>query len=248
MLSLFNGMNQRKFARLAGLMYLGLILLGIAGHLTRVGFIEADDAAATAENIMDNELKWAAANVSWLISEMFLLFLGLMMYNFLKPVNKPLAQLMLLFVVVGVAIECLNTVNLFAALTILGGAEYLHVFTEEQLYAQAFMRIELWESGYAIAAILSFGPWLIPAGILAYTSGYYHKAVGILPMIAGTGIMLEGYQHLLVPDNDALLIISGVLAIFELAWAACIILLTPKIPVDEGEEEAPTKEAEAEVG
>lgn len=244
MLSWFQDMSQRKYARLAGLTYLGLILFGIASQVTRMGMIEPDDATTTAENIMANELRWAGANVAWLISEMFLLFLGLAMYTFLKPVNKVLAQLMLIFVVVGVAIECLNTLNLFAVLTILSGAEYLDVFTQEQLYSQAYMRIELWESGYAIAAILSFGPWLVPAGILVYTSGYYHKILGLLAIVAGIAMMIEGFKHFLAPDNEAIAAVLGVLGILELAWAAGIILLTPKIPGDGVEEEVPAEEPE----
>lgn len=225
--------QRRRTARLAGLMYLGLIIFGMVGHLTRSGFIEADDASATAANIMANELKWAAANVAWLISEMFLLFLGLMLYNLLKPVNKPLAQLMMGFVVVGVAIECLNTLNLFAPLTILGGAEYMTVFTEEQLHSMAFMRIELWETGYAIASILSFGPWLIPAGMLVYKSGYYPKVLGVLPMVAGISMFTEGIQFFLAPDNGALVALLGFLAILELVWAAGLNILRPRMPEEE---------------
>ncbi len=135
MLSLFTDMDQRKFARVAGLMYLTLIVLGIGGQVVRMGFIETDDATATANNIMANEVKFNAANVIWLISEMFLLFLGLALYVVLKPVNKVLAQLMVIFIVVSVSIECINTLNQFAALQLLSGAEYLTVYTEEQLQA-----------------------------------------------------------------------------------------------------------------
>ena len=72
MLNPFADMDQRKAARVAGLMYLTLIIFGIGGQLTRSSFVEPDDATATANNIMANEIKFAAANVVWLISEMLL--------------------------------------------------------------------------------------------------------------------------------------------------------------------------------
>ena len=99
------------YARVAGFMYLFLIVFGIAGQVVRMSFIEPGDAATTANNIMSNEILFSAAKVSWLISEMFLLLLALALYVVLKPVNKILASLMVLFIVVGVAIESINTLN-----------------------------------------------------------------------------------------------------------------------------------------
>ena len=60
--------------------------------------------------------------------------------------------------------------------------------------------LDLWEAGYRIAAILSFGPWLIPAGYLFYKSDYFPKILGILAILAGCGILIEGLQYFLLPD------------------------------------------------
>ncbi len=64
MLSLFANMSQRKAARVAGFMYLGLIVFGILGQVVRMSIIVPDDATETANNIMANEVKFNAANVS----------------------------------------------------------------------------------------------------------------------------------------------------------------------------------------
>ena len=69
--------NPKKTARTAGLLYLGLIVFGIISQVVRMGFIVHGDAAATANNIMANEMQFLGANVLWLISEMFLLLLAL---------------------------------------------------------------------------------------------------------------------------------------------------------------------------
>lgn len=246
MLDLFADMTQRKAARIAGFMYLGLIVFGIISQVTRMSFIEPDDATQTANNIMANPGKFEAANVVWLFSEMFLLLLGLALYVVLKPVNQILAKLMVLFIVVGVAIESLNTLNNFAAVQYLSGAEYLSVFSQEQLNANAMYHLELWDTGYAIAAIMSFGPWLVPAGYLWYQSGYVPKILGILAMLAGIGIFMEGILHF-APDSEGIALPFSLIAVIgEFAVCGWLIIMGVKIPEMKEQDETPAEMTEAE--
>ena len=230
--SIENTTIQSKAARIAGLLYLGVIVFGIIGQLARSSLVVPGDAATTANNIMANELQFRGANVSWLISEMFLLLLGLALYVVLKNVNKNLASLMVLFVVVGVAIESINTLNQFAALQFLSGAEHLTVFSADQLNAQVMSHLNSWEAGYRIAAIMSFGPWLIPAGYLVYKSGYFPKFLGILVILAGFGLLIEGLQYFLLPDYAVISFPGSVVAsIGEFAFCLWLLLKGAKIPV-----------------
>ena len=223
--------SQRKAARVAGFLYLILIVTGIIGQLARQSLIVPGDAATTANNIMANEMQFRGANVSWLISEMFLLMLGLALYVVFKKVNKNLASLMVLFVVVGVAIESINTLNQFAALQLLSGADYLTVFSADQLNAQVMSHLDSWEAGYRIAAILSFGPWLIPAGYLVYKSGYFPRILGVLVILAGFGILIEGLQYFLLPDYEVISYPGSVVAsIGEIAFCGWLLLKGAKIP------------------
>jgi hypothetical protein len=236
-LNVFDLEDPKKTARLAGLMYLGVIVFGILAQIIYMSFIVSDDAAKTVSNIMDNESLFRASNVIWLISEMFFLLLGLALYVVLKRVNKNLATLMLFFVAVGVAIECLNTLNRFAALQLLSGADYLGVYSADQLNAQVMFRLELWEAGYSIAAIMSFGPWLIPAGYLIYKSGYFPKILGILAILAGLGILIEGLQSLLLPDYEMISYPFALIAVIgEFAVCGWLLVKGAKIP-EEGEKE-----------
>ena len=233
MINPFADMDQRKAAKVAGLMYLGVILLGIGSQVVRMSIIVPDDATETANNIMANTIKFSAANVVWLLSEMFLLFLGLVLYVVLKPVNKTLAQLMVLFIVIGVAIESMNTLHQFAAVQILSGADYMTVYSQEQLNAQAMYHLDLYDYGYSIAAIMSFGPWLIPAGILIYTSGYFPKILGVLAVLAGIGIMGHGYQYILAPDLEGITMVFGLLGVIgEFAVCGWLILKGANIPIE----------------
>jgi len=229
--------NPKMTAKIAGLLYLGLIIFGIAGMVIRLSFIEPGDAATTTINIIANEMLFSAANLSWLISEMFLLLLGLALFVLLKPVNKIIASLIVLFVVVGVAIESINSLNLFAVLKLLNGADYLTAFGADHLKAQVMYHFDLWESGYNIAVIMSFGPWLIPTGYLMYISGYFPKLLGILGMLAAIGFLLQGFQYFLLPDNNVISTVGGVVSIIG-EFAICGWLLIKGVDVEQWEKRA----------
>lgn len=214
-----------KTSRFAGLMYLGLIILGIGSQVIRTSFIEAGDATATAHNIMADEMLFHAGNVLWLVSLIAFLCLGLALYHILKPVNEMLAGLMLLFVVIGVAVESINTLNVFAAQQLLSGEQYLNAIEASQLEAQALYSLNLAEAGYRIATIMSFGPWLIPTGYLVYKSGYFPKAVGVLAILAGAGHLVYIFQYYFLPDADVLgTIVQGVSVIGEFALAGWLLV------------------------
>jgi hypothetical protein len=144
---------------------------------------------------------------------------------------------MVLFIVVGVAIESINTLNQFAALQLLSGADYLTIFEADQLNAQVMYHLDLWEAGYSIASIMSFGPWLIPAGYLMYTSGYFPKIVGVLAIIAGIGILGEGFRYFLAPDYEVISIVLGVAATIG-EFAVCGWLLIKGVNVEQWEKRA----------
>jgi hypothetical protein len=68
-----------------------------------------------------------------------------------KPGNKNLAILFVLSVLVSVAIQCINILNIFAALRLLSGANYLAVFEADQLHAKAMFYLDLHQDGVLIA-------------------------------------------------------------------------------------------------
>jgi hypothetical protein len=226
-----NEKQLKKWARIAGLMYLGVIVFGIVAQVIRMGIIVPGDAALTANNIMANGTLFSGANVLWLISELFFLLLGITLYVVLKPVNKNLATLMLVIIAVGVAIECLNTLNLFTAQHLLNSDYYSATFTTDQLNAQAMLYIDSWEVGYRIAQTVSFGPWLIPAGYLMYKASYFPKVLGILVLIAGVGHMIECFQYFLLPDFAVISYPGVIIAVIgEFALAGWLLIKGVQIP------------------
>jgi uncharacterized protein DUF4386 len=184
-------------ARVAGFLYLmanlpaPFALLYLPSRL-----IVRGDAAATANNIMASESLFRLGIVGLLFNGIGMIFLVLALYQLLKVVNKNVAWLMVLFVLVGVSIGMLNELNNLAVLLLLSGADYLKVFTTEQLQALVYFFLRLHGQGFNIAQIF-WGLWLFPLGYLAFKSGFLPRIIGVLLIIACFGYVIQSFAAFL---------------------------------------------------
>ena len=192
-------MNPNKTARIAGLLYLIPFILSFLAIFLRQSLIVPGDAATTANNIMASESLFRLSIVSALIIQIVNILLVLVLYKLLKPVNKNHALLMVIFALVGVPIAMLNELNQFAALLLLSGADYLTVFTADQLQALVPLFLGLHEHGINIAGIF-WGLWLFPMGYLVFKSGYIPRILGVLLIIAGFGYLIDSFAVFLLPN------------------------------------------------
>ena len=112
---------------------------------------------------------------------------------------------MVSLVLIGGAITCINTLNQFAALLILNGADYLIAFETNQLQALTMLFLDLFKYGVLINQIF-FGLWLFPLGYLVFKSDYFPKIIGkilgVLLIIAGLGYLIDFSTFFLFPNFD----------------------------------------------
>src|SRR5215211_8887210 len=158
------------------------------------------DAATTANNVLASESLFRLGVVSALITQTVQILLVLALYKLLKPVNRNLALLMVIFILLGVPIAMLNELNHFVVL-LLSGADYLTVFTADQLQALVPLLLDLHEHGTMIAHIF-WGLWLLPMGYLIFKSGYIPRILGVLLIIGGFGYLIDFVTFLLFPDFE----------------------------------------------
>src|SRR5579884_3193002 len=91
----------QKTARIAGLLYLLQIPLGVFGLVYVPKALEVTgNAIATTHNILTHELLFRLSMVSAILGALLLIFTGLFLYQVLKPVNKNAALLMVMFTVI----------------------------------------------------------------------------------------------------------------------------------------------------
>ncbi|CAG0947309.1 hypothetical protein ANRL1_03938 [Anaerolineae bacterium] len=178
-------------ARLAGFLYLfGNPLAPFALLYLPSRLVVRGDAVATANNIMASESLFRLGIVALLYNSIFSIFLVLALYQLLKVVSQSMASLMVIFVLVGVPIGMLNELNQLAVLQLLSGADYLKVFTIEQLQGLAYFFLRLHGQGLNIAQIF-WGLWLFPFGYLVYKSGFLLGILGVLLMFGCFGYVVQ---------------------------------------------------------
>jgi len=152
------------------------------------------------------------------------------LYMLLKPVNKNIALLFVLFTLGSVSVQFINALNQFATLLLLSGAGYLTIFGADQLNALAMLFLNLHKYGYTIAQIF-FGLWLLPLGYLIFKSGYFPRILGILVMIACFGHLLEFFQVFLFPGYEVIAYPGLVAAMIgEFSFMFWLLIKGAKIP------------------
>ena len=224
-------MNTKKTARIAGLLYLIMAITGIFGQYVRSTLIVYGDAAATASNIIASESLFRIGFISDLTMITVYFVTACALYILLKSVNKNIALLFVLFTLGSASVLFLNTLNQFAALLILNGADYLTVFGTNQLNALAMLFLNLHQYGYYIAQIF-FGLWLLPLGYLVFKSDHFPKIIGISLMVACFGHLLEFFQVFLFP-NYKIIAYPGLIAAMIGEFSLMFYLLIKGIKIPE---------------
>jgi len=200
-----NSLN--KSARIAGFLYLIYMAAHIISDIWRDSFIVPGDAAATASNIMAHEGIFTITAVGDFFAAALFFLAAWALYALLKPVNKNLALLFLLLNLAGVALQCMSAINLFAALLLMNGPDYLNVFQVDQLQSLAMFFLDLREKGFLIAQLF-YGAWLFPLGYLVYKSGFLPKILGIVLMVHCFTWLSTVFQSFLFPSFAAITYVS----------------------------------------
>lgn len=176
--------TPQRLARVAGVLYLAIaILSAFAIQFVRPKVYVAGDAAATAKNIAANEGLFRLGFLADLTQSALMLLVAMVLCLLFQHVNKNVARAIVVFAAVSVAIQCLNLAPYLAALSLATNSSYGAAFGPGGADALVLLLMDLQHSGFLIAQVF-FGLWLLPMGYLAFTSGMFPKALGVLLMIA----------------------------------------------------------------
>lgn len=210
-------------ARLTGLAYLGLAVVGVAGFLVvRPRLFVADDAAATLANLMAQEALARGVVALEIAIALTQALVALLFFVLFRPVNSLAAG----------AVAAFGLVN---AIMILTSAGFLatagHIALDAPLSpgADTAATVQLlWvmsEHVWGVAAVF-FGLWLIPMGWLAYRSSWMPRLLGWILIVGGVGYVLSAFVHYLVPGAA---LASGILtapaSVGELWMVAYLLIL-----------------------
>ncbi|MCP4131113.1 MAG: DUF4386 domain-containing protein [bacterium] len=233
-----NNTSQRKAARIAGLMYLLLVIISLFLAFLILELLVPGDAAATANNIMANGLRFRfAAAIFLILSTGVVMILSLAQYVLLKPVNKNLALLALFWKFGEVIFGGLTVLFYLLVLLLLNGGDFgaagtafgteqqhalvgffLDVNTTSQLVLDVFMCL-----GGALFCYLFFKSKYIP-GILA-----------VFGMISFLLLLFHVFITILLPDFSAPIVFALPMILFEIIIG--LWLLIKGVSVEQWEKE-----------
>lgn len=196
--------SNKKLARIAGLLYLGVVLTGVFSLMyVPSKLIVSDNSSLTYRNIVTSETLFRLGILSGLLCYTFFLFLPLVLYKLLKPVDKNYATLMVLLAIMSVPIFFLNVQNEFTVLSLLSIANSQFGFSAEQVQSQVMLYLEQYDNGMRIVHIFS-GFWLFPFGYLVYKSAILPKILGVLLMLGCFGYLINFVGYTLIPSYSTI--------------------------------------------
>jgi hypothetical protein len=178
-------LSPKKIARFAGAFYLAYILASvIADLISHIGF---GDAAKIIQTLTANPALFRVGFVISLVSAFLFFMAAWFLYVLLKHVHKDLALLFMLLNLIGVAIQCVGMLPLYAAVLSVG-----------HITAQTYLFVDIFKNS-VIMAQLFFGTWLFPLGYLVYKSRFLPKVLGIILIADGFAVLIWFFQAYLLP-------------------------------------------------
>ncbi|WP_109697649.1 DUF4386 domain-containing protein [Chitinophaga deserti] len=169
-------LNTQSNARLAGFLYLIVVITGILS----LGYIPSQlEASGTYENNI--LLRWGI--LSSIICYLAFLLLPLILYRIFSPFNEPLSRLMVILAVVSVPIALVNLQHRFA---LLNGGNVKH-------------HLEMYSYGLRIVSIF-WGLWLLPFGLLVIKSRLLPRVLGYFLILGCIGYITRFTGLLMIPD------------------------------------------------
>jgi len=196
-------MTQVQNARLTGFLYLLVIILaGFSQGYVRGTIVISDDALSTATNILNHQGLFRVGLVSDLLAFLLDAIISVMFYQMFKSTNKTLAMVTaVLRLLAHPAIASLNLLNHYMALKVLGGAEFLTVFDQDQLQSLSLLFMDAHQAGYLLAGGF-FGIHCFLLGLLIIQSHLIPRIFGGLMILAAFGYLMETFGVFLFQGNE----------------------------------------------
>lgn len=206
----------RRLARITGLLYLLLALVGMGTVMTLEGVNAGGDPAATARNVLERLGLFEASMVGWVVIITLDALIAVALYLLLEPAGRSLA-------LVTAALRGVYTVvlggylmDVYAAHALLTGVQA----GEPGTLALAGGAIEAFATGFLLALVF-FGLHLVALGVALVRSRAVPRVLGALVLVAGVGYVIDSFATFFVAGHSgaatAVLVTPAVLGEFGLA-------------------------------
>lgn len=194
---------QERLARLTGLLYLVLAVVGMFSPIVLQTLVVPGDAATTADNILSSRWLFGSSLIGWIVIVVADVAVSITLYLLLEPISRALSLLAVALRLVYSAILGAIVLNLYDAFLLLTIAARGAGLDEPRRQAMALASLDTFSTGFLLALVF-FGVHLVALGFLLYRSRYVPRAFGFLLVAAGVGYILDSLAHVFVADYGGL--------------------------------------------
>jgi hypothetical protein len=189
--------DTRSDARIAGALYVFVIVGGLFAAIVQDSLTVSGDAAATTAAIAAHESLWRwAIAVHLIYLAVPATIVNVLLYRIFKPVAPTLALLALAFGIVSQAIEATAVLPLFVPLVKPGSA--LASLGEGDRQAFTYLALRLSETGFGLA-LFFFSGFCAAIGAAILRSPIVPKAIGTLMVVAGGCYFISTLSNMIAP-------------------------------------------------
>jgi hypothetical protein len=178
--------SPRIKARIAAVLYLLEGSPAVFQQAVIAGLVVSGDAAATATNILANEMLFRLWFAAALLAVACHIAYTVLFYDLFRPVNRTIALLAAAVSLVACALQAFATLFQLTPLLALEGGNSLGALTPGQAQTFALVSLNLHAQAFNIYLIF-FGFWLILTGYLILRSTFFPRVIGALLVLDGLG-------------------------------------------------------------
>ena len=193
--------SLNKTARIAGFLYLLVAFTGVFEllYVPHKLFVP-QDPSATASNILAHQSLVQAHIAVGVISELLFISVVLLLYQLLKGVNRDLAAVMVILILIDAPLAFLGVGNEAATLTYLRNPQFLAAFDKPQFDALTTLLINFDNQSVLVSEIF-WGLWLLPLALLVYRSGFLPRFLAVWLFLNGLTYLVLSAMRLFTPQN-----------------------------------------------
>jgi hypothetical protein len=201
--------NPRLNARIAGLLYLFVVVASSFALMTMSGVVVRGDPAATAANILAAEPMYRLGIAATLLSAVAYTAVVALLYALFRPVNRTLAIVSAFIGLAGCAASATFLANQLGVLALLDGANA----ADEQTQMLVRHALRLGALGNTLSLVF-FGFYCLTLSALVFGATFLPRWLGVFLAIAGVGWLIGNLGAIIAPDvlgpiSSMLIPISG---------------------------------------
>lgn len=218
--------SPQVYARIAGFTYLLIIVIGVLNaSVVDPELIVSGNDAATATNILANDLLFRLGIATTLIMYASVVVLSWALYVLLKTVNKNLALLGMLLRSGEAILGAASVLVSFLALVVLNELGHSSGFETKHLQALAGLLLNVRTPGLDIV-LLFVGLGGTPFFYLFYTSRYIPRTLATWGILTYVSMAVLSLLSILLPDHPVIIetLLYGLGAAFEVVIGCWLLI------------------------